>query len=389
MSSGATAGWATLPSYDAGGLAGVLPRVVASLGGPQLSPAAVEAPLPAAGRAVVVLADGLGAELLRSRSGHAPFLRAAIAAQAADVPSVITAGFPSTTATSMGTFGTGLPPGVHGLAGYQVRVPGRDQLFNELDWIGGPDPLQWQPHPTVFQSAVAAGIPVTMVGPGKFDGSGLTTAALRGASFTAAQDLPAAVDSAARACAATRRSLVYLYWGDVDRSGHQHGCQSWQWGEAVELLDAELRRLRAVLPADASLTVTADHGMVDVPDSGKTDVARDAELRDGVELVGGEARGVQLYCRPGAAADVLETWTQRLGDDAWVMTRDDAISAGLLGTVDDAVRPRFGDVIVALRGPIGFVDSRVMNPRVIRLIGQHGSLTDAEQLVPFIHLPPR
>jgi len=379
----------TPPSYDAGGLAGVLPRVVASLGGPELAPAAAQAPLPPAARAVVVLADGLGAQLLRTRSGHAPFLRSALAGQDADISDVLTAGFPSTTATSMGTFGTGLPPGTHGLAGYQVRAPGTEHLFNELDWIGGPDPVQWQPHPTIFERAVAAGIPVTMVGPAKFDGSGLTSSALRGAFFAAAKDLPSAVDAAVAASAAARRSLVYLYWGDVDRAGHQHGCESWQWGEAVEHLDAELRRLRAILPGDTSLTVTADHGMVDVPDSAKTDVATDAELRDGVELVGGEVRGPQLYCRPGAADDVLATWTARLGDDGWVMSREQAVAAGLLGTVTPEVLPRFGDVLIAVRSAIGFTDTRVMNSRIVALIGQHGSLTDAEQLVPFIHLPAR
>lgn len=366
----------------------MLPRVVASIGGPELTPAAAQAPLPAAARAVVVLADGLGAQQLRSRSGHAPFLRKALAEQDPGIPSVVTAGFPATTATSTGTFGTGLPPGAHGLAGYQVRVPGTDRLFNELDWVDGPDPLQWQPHPTIFERTVAAGIPVTMVGKSRFATSGLTAAALRGSRYAAAEDLPTAVDATAAASRAAKPSLVYLYWGEVDRAGHQHGCESWQWGEAVEQLDSELRRLRGLLPADTSLTVTADHGMVDVPDSGKTDVALDPELRDGVDLVGGELRGPQLYCRPGAAADVLATWTERLGDDGWVMTRDEVAAAGLLGPVDPEVLTRFGDVFVAVRSAIGFTDTRVMNPRVVALIGQHGSLTEAEQQVPFIHLPP-
>lgn len=367
----------------------MLPRVVGSLGGPVLPAAATVAPLPDAKRAVVVLADGLGADLLRRRSGHAPFLRVSAAGQDPAIPGVLTAGFPSTTATSMGTFGTGLPPGTHGLAGYQVRVPGSDRLFNELDWIGGPDPVQWQPHPTVFEQTAAAGVPVTMVGPTKFDGSGLTTSALRGARFAGAGDLPSSVDEAVRAVRATPRALVYLYWGDVDRTGHQHGCESWQWGEALELLDGELRRLRAMLPDDTSLTVTADHGMVDVPDSAKTDIAYDRELRAGVALVGGEPRGLQLYCREGAATDVAATWSARVGGDGWVMLREEAVAAGLFGSVSPEVVPRFGDVIVAVQAPIGFVDTRVMNPRIVSLIGQHGSLTDAEQQVPFIHLPAR
>ncbi|MDO5710383.1 MAG: alkaline phosphatase family protein, partial [Micrococcales bacterium] len=87
--------------------------------------------------------------------GHAPFLRR-LAAQGHR----LTCGFPSTTATSMGTFGTGLPPGAHGLVGYEVLDPPRDLTFNELSWENGPDPRLWQPATTVFERAVAAGVSV-------------------------------------------------------------------------------------------------------------------------------------------------------------------------------------------------------------------------------------
>ena len=116
----------------------------------------------------MVLIDGLGYDLLRQRSGHAPFLRGLL-------PSAyrLCAGFPSTTATSMGTFGTGLPPGAHGLVGYEVLVPGEDRLLNELSWDNGPDPRLWQPIQTVFERASGSGVAVTRIGPGFFDGSGL------------------------------------------------------------------------------------------------------------------------------------------------------------------------------------------------------------------------
>ncbi|HSO63702.1 MAG TPA: alkaline phosphatase family protein, partial [Ornithinibacter sp.] len=102
--------------------------------------------LPPARRAVVVLVDGLGHDLLVRRAGHAPFLRSRLA-----LTRRVPAGFPSTTATSMGTFGTGLAAGAHGLVGYEMIVPGEDRLLNALSWEDGPDPLRWQPHETVFE----------------------------------------------------------------------------------------------------------------------------------------------------------------------------------------------------------------------------------------------
>ena len=42
------------------------------------------------------------------------------------------------------------------------------------------------------------------------------------------------------------------------------------------------------------------------------------------------------------------------------------------------MRPRIGDVLVAGRGSFALVDSRTARPQVLKLIGQHGSLTAAE-----------
>ncbi len=378
------------PHYDARGLAGVLPRVAASLGVP-LTGTQTGPMLPSAQRAVVVLVDGLGWEQLRARAGHAPFLRRALAGTA-HLAESLTAGFPSTTATSMGGFGTGRSPGEHGLVGYQVRVPGGNRVFNELSWQGGPDPLEWQPDPTVFEQLGAAGVHVTMVGPAHFDGSGLTTAVLRGAQFKGAEQLSDRVDAsiaALRAAPSKDAALVYLYWGEVDKAGHVHGCDSWQWGDEVELLDRQLGRLHTALPAGTSLSITADHGMVDIPADSRLDIAHEPDLRAGVHLVGGELRAPHVYCRPGADQEVLAAWRERLSDVAWVMSRTEAVDEGLFGPVLDRVLPRIGEIVVAMHAPFGVFDTRVMTPRVADLVGHHGSLTSAEQLVPFIHFAPQ
>lgn len=376
------------PTYDASGLAGVLPAVLRSLGvgepdGDQDGPRDLLDLLPAR-RSVVVLIDGLGHDLLRQRSGHAPFLRGLL-------PSAyrLCSGFPSTTATSMGTFGTGLPPGAHGLVGYEVLVPGEDRLLNELSWDDGPDPRLWQPAQTVFERAAADGVSVTRIGPGFFDGSGLTNAALRGGAFKAAHSLEARVDSALAAVQASTRALVYLYWGELDKVGHVHGCQSLEWGDELELIDRSLARLVAGVPSDTSVHITADHGMVDAPHELRIDLAHDAELAAGVRHVGGEARSLQLYCEPGAIADVLATWHERVDARAWILSRDEAIGHGLFGAVSEHVLPRIGDVIVAMRDNFAIVDSRTARPKLLALLGLHGSLTPEEMAIPLLQVAAR
>lgn len=381
---------ALLPCYGSRGLAGVLPTIARSLGieprptEPSLTAGSFDADIPSARRAVVVLVDGMGDALLRQRGGHAPFLRTLLPSSTS-----LTAGFPSTTATSMGTFGTGLPPGAHGLVGYEVLVPGTDRLLNELSWEDGPDPLLWQPNPTVFQQAEAAGVAVTRVGPRYFDGSGLTNAALRGGTFRAAKGLDAAVSATLEAIRATPRALVYLYWGDLDKTGHVHGCQSWQWGEELESVDAGLARLAQELPSDTSLSITADHGMVDVPHGQRIDLAHDPELAAGIRHVAGEFRGLQLHCEAGATNDVLETWRDRVGSRAWIRTRDEAIDQGWFGPVREQVRPRIGEIIVAMHDVFAVVDSRTARPQLLALLGLHGSLTPDEVAIPLLQLAAR
>jgi len=365
-------------------LADVLPAAAQSLGVKVRSGDAIGLDLPPARTVVVLLIDGLGDQLLVERGGHAPFLRSLRAG-----PGSVTlgSGFPSTTATSMGMLGTGLLPGAHGLVALDVLDPDRDVLFNELLWDPQVDPRRWQPSQTVFEKVAAAGLDVIRIGPGFFDGSGLTEAVQRGGSFVAAQSLEQRVNAAlaaVRSVRAAQSGLVYVYWGDLDKAGHEHGCSSWRWVEELERIDAFTRRLAEGLPSDAMLLVTADHGMVDVPFENRLDLAQEPDLAAGIRHVGGEPRSLQLHCRPGAAGDVVAAWRERLGPDMTVMTRDEAVAGDWFGPVSEHVLARIGDVVTSAVGPVAVVDSRTARPQILKLIGFHGARTPAETLIPLL-----
>ncbi len=133
--------------------------------------------------------------------------------------------------------------------------------------------------------------------------------------------------------------------------------------------------------------MTADHGMVDVARDDRIDADALPELRDGVALLGGEPRARHVYAKPGAAADVLAAWAEVVGDRAWVLPRDEAISAGWFGPVDPALAGRIGDVVAAPAGPFAIIASKAERLES-SLIGMHGSLTSADQLVPLLRLYP-
>ena len=140
-----------VPSYGTSTLADLSSSILASLE-PEAPPEQNVLDLAPAQRACLLIVDGLGWELLRDHPAAAPFL-----SELARNSKPITAGFPATTATSLTSLGTGSPPGQHGMLGYKVRVPGEDLLLNALRWDARVDPREWQPLPTVYERAAAAG----------------------------------------------------------------------------------------------------------------------------------------------------------------------------------------------------------------------------------------
>jgi Type I phosphodiesterase / nucleotide pyrophosphatase len=344
--------------------------------------------LPASSRVCVVLADGLGRNLLKQKSAHTPFLRSVMQAGQGEVPVWLDSTFPSTTAAALASFGTGLPPGQHGMVGYDILDPAQDKVVNMLgNWDANVDPLAWQPHRTVFEQA-AGSATVTTVSLPQFGNSPMTQAALRGGNFVSAVTAHARTAAAAEAMAAPGPGLMYFYVNELDKAGHRYGCQSEQWEHQLEELDATVKRLSGSLPAGTTVLLTADHGMLDVPESQRIDYAADQALVDGVRHTAGEPRMVHLYLDDPAddasRERLLAAWRMRFGDRIWGFSREEAIAAGLFGSVRPAVGPRIGDVMIAARDALALYDTRRVRPAAMDVVGQHGSLTKAEREVPLL-----
>ncbi|MER8186256.1 nucleotide pyrophosphatase/phosphodiesterase family protein [Kitasatospora sp. NPDC094015] len=369
---------APVPAYGSGSLADLLPAVATGLG---LSGFDSGLLLEPADRVCVFLVDGMGWELLRRHPEYAPFLTSLMGGS-----NPITAGFPSTTATSLASVGTGTPPGLHGLAGYTVAVPGTGYLMNQLRWQPPVDPVSWQPYPTVFEQVHRAGVATSQVSSPLFAQTPLTRVALSGGSFLGRTTGEERMDEAARWMADHDRALVYTYVSELDGAGHRYGVDSDDWRMMLNTVDRLARRLAEQLPPRSALYVTADHGMIDIAPEDRIDFDDDWELSAGVALLGGEGRARHVYAVPGAAADVFTVWSEVLGDRMWVATRDQAIAAGWFGpVVDDRVYHRIGDVVAAARDDIAVIASR-REPGESSMIGLHGSMTPVEQLVPLLEV---
>ncbi len=375
------------PGYGRNTIGEVLTSSAAALGAPGF---ANPLKVPSARRICVVLVDGLGKALLTQRAAHAPFLRS-VMSDPDSTMATLSASFPSTTVSSLTSLGTGVAPGQHGMVGYDVLDPAQDKVVNLLGgWDRGVDPLAWQPFPTIFER-LRGTVPVATVSLPKFADSPMTRAALRGSDFNAATSPHARTAAAAELLTANENMLLYFYWSELDKAGHSHGCQSAAWEHQLEELDAAMKRLAAQLPPDTILLLTADHGMLDVPEQARIDYSAERELVAGVRHTAGEPRMVHLYLEPDAgdpARDrLVDAWLRRYRKQAWVMTREQAVRAGYFGTVRPEVLGRIGDVLIAAREPIAFYDLRRVRSSAMDVVGQHGSLTKAEREVPLLRIP--
>ena len=336
--------------------------------------------LPSVDNAIVVLIDGLGAEMLTARSGHARTLSGVFTPK-----SVIEAGFPTTTAAALASLTTGVAPGQHGLVGYSVLDPEHDRVVNQLSgWDDRLNPATWQLAPTLFETAVREGYEALAIGPERYLDSGFTRAVLRGARYVPAATIADRLERAALEIGRRGRRLVYVYVPELDQAAHAHGRDSHEWVSALETTDAAVRTLTVALGPRDGLLATADHGIVDIPQHSHV-LLPDGPLLDGVRFIAGEPRCLQLHVEPGVDVNALvQRWRDSESERAWVVTRQEAIAAGWFGDVRPEVLPRIGDVIVAARKAVAYYDGRLASPPGRSMVGQHGSWSSAELRVPLL-----
>ncbi|HEX3824486.1 MAG TPA: alkaline phosphatase family protein [Mycobacteriales bacterium] len=374
-----------VPRYGEASLSDVMPSVLAALevgGDNRLG-------LAAAQRFVVMLVDGMGLLGLREQAAAAPYLSSMACTE-------LTAGFPSTTVTSLASLSTGVPAGQHAMTGYSSYMAEVGGAVNWLAWreVGSKDDLRdrlvpedVQPQRTMWQQAADAGVSTTVVSSRDFEGTGLTRAVFRGGDYSGTTTGGDAVALAADAADRGHRSLVYAYASELDFVGHVRGPGADAWVAQLALVDRQVEALASRLPAGTTLFVTADHGMVEMSQESTIDAdVEGSPLRDGVVTLAGEPRMRHVHARPGAADDVLATWRSALGDHAWVITADEAVRLGLFGpVVTPLARGRIGDVLAISRDGTGVVQRR-RERTLSSLAGHHGALTDRELLVPLLSI---
>jgi hypothetical protein len=348
--------------YRGACVASIVPRILRGESAPWLPELVLDA------RVVVLLVlDGLGWNAVQEHPALMPTVHGMTGGP-------ITTVVPSTTAAALTSITTGLSPAEHGVVGFRVAVDG--DVLNVLGWQmakakRGPDPFTIQRHPPFL------GRTVTVVTSSNFRNSGFTRAHLRDTDFVGFRAESTLVEHL-RNLTRGDATFVYAYYPGIDEVAHEFGLHDGYYTAELAATDRLVAAVLDVLPSDAALVVTADHGQVHL------DAESWLPLGDVEPFVGfgsGDGRFRYLHAAKGAAADLADAARDVFGKRAWVLTRTELLDGGWLGPdPSPATRRRVGDVVLADRDDVAFIDPAM--PRELGLRSAHGSVTATEMLVP-------
>jgi hypothetical protein len=324
------------------------------------------------GREVLFLLDGFGSFIFEDFKNEIPAIMASQSYR--DLQSH----FPSTTVTNLSSLGTGSYPDQHGMVGYTMRIPFAQpqtpQLLNGLKWDQRIDPLTWQRIPTLFERGLNQGISVNHIAARRYEGSGFTQAALRGARYFGAHNDEEIID-ALKAALASERSFTYLYLNDVDDAGHGAGIGSEKWIHALRRVDNLFEKIMKSIPAGTRIWLTADHGMINV--GKKITLGEGNNLLQGIELLGGEPRARHLYIKPEDIDQVKQRWFDFFGDRIELFTP----VQGFGEEMSASIAARVGDLIAVPKDKSVLIEPERKNLQS-QMVGHHGGVSEEELAIP-------
>ena len=383
------------PDYLGGSIVNLMASLGARLGAPRSDYARLKAlpdeRLQGAKRVALVVIDGLGAELL----SHLGAASALARLQTATMTSV----YPPTTATAITTFMSGLAPQQHGLTGWFMHFRKLGAVTAVLPFMPryaraplaaagiAPGALIDAPSFAARISAPAAALlPHDLV---ESDYSRLLGAGARRDGYRGLADFAQRLTHFCEGRDVAE--YMYAYWPELDHLAHLHGPSSARLADHFSALDAALAPLAEIAAAHGTLLIiTADHGFIDSGPDERIDLEQHPALAAMLSLpLCGEPRSAYAYVRASCVAHFEDYVQSELAHAIELHRSDDFIASGWfgIGAAHNELAARVGDFVLCLRERYTLRD-QVVGEHNAKLLGVHGGITRAEQVVPLLLAGP-
>ena len=377
------------PDYTGQGIVNLVQSIATACGGIARYPELTALPastLVQARHIVLLVIDGLGQRLLESHPASPNLQRHTIA--------TLSSVFPSTTASAITTFMTGLAPAQHALTGWHMHFAPIERTLAILPLTprGGPPlatPEALLPrlcaYPSLFEQLARESWALT---PRSIAGSPFNAWHTRGATSLAhatPRELFAQIAGLIKSAEAPR--YVYAYTADLDSQAHRHGCASEPVQRTLAALDQGFGELvRDAQGSDSWLLVCADHGFIDSPP------ARVVDLDDHPQLAAllarplcGERRAAYCYVAPENRAAFAAYVGAHLAHCADLRASAELIDAGWFGPppCHPELAARVGDYTLVMKDDWTIKD-QLPGEKPHAMLGVHGGISADEMIVPLI-----
>ncbi len=335
---------------------------------------------------VLLVLDGLGYDYLVGPGAGGALQR--------HLRARLTSVFPSTTATAVTSFLTGVGPQQHALTGWTAWMPELACVAATLRFrprYGG-EPFSKagiSPRSVYASEPVFDRLPVEthVVSSATIIDSDYNVTHCGTAERRPYKDLPALFSNLPEIVRGGGRKFVHAYTYDFDAAAHTYGSASPELQATFGRIDAAFARfLDEIAGSDTLVIATADHGSTDSPKAHCVELADHPQLAETLLLpLCGERRVVYCYVHPGKE-DAFERYVQtRLDHCARIFRSADLIAQGWfgLGPASPRLAERAGHYTLVMKHDYTIKDWVLGEPRHLTL-GVHGGVSAAEMHVPLI-----
>ncbi len=341
---------------------------------------------------VFIVLDGLGYNFIKDQGSS--FIKRNIVGSCTSV-------FPSTTATAITSFLTGMSPAQHAVTGWFVylkelgtisailpfkpRYGG--EIFSKSD-IFAKDIFR---QSTIFEkfnrkSFTLSNDYIINSDYTKFYSKGSTSVAYKKENIenfvmnlrTLVQDIP-------------EEKFIYAYWPTFDTLAHKNGIHSLNCKNHYQELSRALENfVYSINNTDTVVIVTADHGLIDSPKEAFIDLDLHPKLRDTLVMpLSGDPRAAYCYVKQGMT-DIFENYVhEHLADVCSMFKSAELVERHFFGL--DVPNPKLWDRIgdyVLIPKENYVIKDKVLGESPHYYTGHHGGVSEDEMYVPVIVIEP-
>lgn len=384
-----------LPNYHGGSIVNLMRSIERGL---DAAPCAAAAAYPELGalpgaalggarNVVLLVIDGLGYDYLCDAGAGSALQR--------HLKARLTSVFPSTTATAVTSFLSGVGPQQHALTGWTAWLPELGSVATTLRFRprhggepfskSGVAPRSVYTAEPMFDRLAATS---HVVSPDKIIDSDYNVAHCGAAARRPYKELPgmfSAVSEIVRG--GSGRQFIHAYTCDFDAAAHTFGSTSPELQTTFRRIDTAFARfLEEIKGSDTLVIATADHGFIDSPKTACIELADHPRLAATLMLpLCGERRVAYCYVQPGQQ-DAFEHYVPtRLGHCTELYRSTDLIAQAWfgLGPAHPRLSERVGHYTLLMKDNYTIKDWLLGEQRHLTL-GVHGGVSAAEMYVPLI-----